>query len=315
MKFKKTRIAIFGANSHIARTLIGSFLQDKDNILHLCTRSPDKASSFLKAIGESGSKNYAIHAGYKDLYKNSYDVLINCVGVGTFRKLKGDYTQYFTVTEDYDNLAINYIRNYRPQALYICFSSGAVYGRGFPAPINENTANNIRVNHVAAEDYYGIVRLNSEAKHRSLKHLKIIDLRLFSYFSRYIDLTDGYFITEIMNYILKNKILITDSVNIVRDYVHPKDLYLIIRKGMNAGRINSAFDVRSSKPVTKKEILDYFSSEYGLKYKIGRDLSHISATGAKNIYYSKYMNAAGIGYKPVFSSMDTIKQESGYILK
>jgi len=103
-------------------------------------------------------------------------------------------------------------------------------------------------------------------------------------------------------------------VNIVRDYIHPEDLFSIIRKCMGARKINAAFDVISTKPVEKKEILDYFSSEYGLKHKIARSLSHGSATGSKNIYCSKYKSAKSIGYKPSFSSMDAIKEESKYIL-
>jgi hypothetical protein len=83
---------------------------------------------------------------------------------------------------------------------------------------------------------------------------------------------------------------------------------------MDVGKINEAFDVTSSKPVEKREILDYFSLEYGLKYEIGRSLSHVSPTGLKNIYCSNYNNVACIGYKPAFSSMDTIKEESKYII-
>lgn len=83
---------------------------------------------------------------------------------------------------------------------------------------------------------------------------------------------------------------------------------------MNAGKINAAFDVISAKPVEKKEILDYFSSVYGLKYKTGRSLDHASATGSKNIYCSHYNKALRIGYKPKYSSMDAIEQESKYIL-
>lgn len=32
------------------------------------------------------------------------------------------------------------------------------------------------------------------------------------------------------------------------------------------------------------------------------------------MYYSKYNNAASIGYKPVFSAMDAIKEEAKYII-
>ena len=282
--------------------------------MHLYTRSPDKVRSFLGAIGRSTEKGYVIHEGYKNFMKSFYDVVINCVGVGTLNKLQGDFTRYFTVTEEYDNLAIGYLRNSHPDALYISFSSGAVYGREFSASVEENTMNSIRVNHIAKEDYYAIARLNAEAKHRAFKNLRIVDLRIFSYFSRFIDLTDGYFITDIMDCILNKKVLITDNVNIVRDYVHPEDIYSIIRKCMNAGKINAAFDAISFKSVEKKEILDYFSYVYGLKYETGRSLGHISATGSKNIYCSNYDNAASIGYKPAFSSMDAIKQESKYIL-
>ena len=117
------------------------------------------------------------------------------------------------------------------------------------------------------EDYYGIVRINAEAKHRAHRNLRIIDLRIFSYFSRYINLTDGYFITDVMEAILDNKVLVTDSTNIVRDYLHPEDLFSMIVKCVHAGKINQAIDVSSSRPVAKQEILDYFTSEYGLKYR------------------------------------------------
>lgn len=311
---KKSKIAILGSTSHIAKGLINNFLNSGDFSLNLYTRSSDKVHSFLGAIGKSPDKDCVIHEGYKNFMKSSHDVVINCVGVGTLNKLRGNYTVYFTVTEEYDNLVIGYLCNSCPNAFYISFSSGAVYGREFLAPVEENTMNSIKVNHVTTEDYCSIARLNSEAKHRAFKDLNIVDLRIFSYFSRFIDLADNYFITEVLDCILNKKVLVTDNVNIVRDYVHPKDLFSIIRKCMDAGKINVAFDVTSVKPVEKREILDYFSLEYGLKYEISRSLSNVSATGSKNIYCSKYNKALGIGYKPKFSSMDAIKEESKYIL-
>ena len=130
----------------------------------------------------------------------------------------------------------------------------------------EGSVNRLQVNHVIPEDYYGIVRINAEAKHRAHCNLRIIDLRIFSYFSRYINLTDGYFITDVMEAILSNKVLVTNSTNIVRDYLHPEDLFAMVVKCIHAGKINQAYDVNSSCPVAKQEILDYFASEYGLKY-------------------------------------------------
>lgn len=311
---KNKKIAILGATSHIAKGLISNFLQDGNFELHLYARSLDKLRDFLDKIGQFGNKNRIIHEGYEDFLKHLYDVVVNCVGVGTLNKLKRDYTSYFTVTEEYDNLVLKYLQNINPNALYINFSSGAVYGRELKKPAEENSVNNIKVNDITKEDYYAIARLNAETKHRAFKNLNIVDLRLFSYFSRFIDLTDGYFITELLNSILKKKTFITDDTNIVRDFVHPHDLFSMIKICIGIGEINTVFDVISVKPAEKKEILDYFSQEYGLKYRTVQSLKKTSATGSKNIYYSKYNKAAQIGYKPVFSSMDTIRQESKYIL-
>lgn len=311
---KKKKIAILGSASHIAKGLIYSFLKSDEFSLYLYARSANKASNFLTSIGKFSSKDCLVSEGFTDFFKHNYDVIINCVGIGTFNKHKGNYSAYFMVTEEYDNLVIAYLRDKCPDALYISFSSGAVYGREFPGPVQENSVNSIRVNHVVAEDYYAIARLNAEAKHRSLKSLKIVDLRLFSYFSKFIDLADGYFITEALNCILNKSTFITDDVNFVRDYVGSEDLFLMIKKCLGAGQINAAFDVTSAKPVEKKEILDYFSSEYGLKYKTDAALKYVSPTGPKKAYYSKYLNAASIGYKPKFNSLDTIKKESEYIL-
>ncbi|MDD2889304.1 MAG: NAD-dependent epimerase/dehydratase family protein [bacterium] len=310
---KKLKIAVLGSNSHIAKGLINNFLQSGGFGLHLYTRSPDKVFSFLTAIGKSTKKNCVIHKGYRDFLKFSYDVVINCVGVGTMNRPGDNYSNYFLVTEKYDNLSIKYLLK-NPDALYISFSSGTVYGREFSAPAEENTINSIRVNHITPEDYYTIARLNAETKHRAFNGLKIIDLRIFAYFSRFINLTDSYFIIEVMNCILNEKMLITDNTNIIRDYIHPKDLFSIIMKCVGAGKINAAFDVRSAKPAGKREILDYFSSEYGLKYRINKLLKYASPTGSKNIYCSNYNNMACISYKPIFGSMDTIREESKYII-
>lgn len=312
---KKPKIAIFGSTSHIAKGLINNFLQSREFSLHLYTRSPNKVRSFLSVLGKYRNNDSVIHEGYNDFLKETYYVLIiNCVGVGTVNKLKGDFSKYFTVTEEYDNLVIRYLCNNCPNTLYISFSSGAIYGKKFSAPVDENAKNSIKVNHILPEDYYAIARLNAEAKHRSFKALNIVDLRLFSYFSRFIDLSDGYFITEVMNAILNKKTLIIDKANIIRDYVHPYDVFSAVKKCISTHRLNDAFDINSAKPVEKKEILDYFASEYGLKYKLGSSLTHATATGKKNVYCSNCKKAQEIGYKPKYSSMETIKQESRYIL-
>jgi nucleoside-diphosphate-sugar epimerase len=312
---EKTQIAILGATSHIAKGLIHNFLRGGTSRLHLYTMSPDAARAFLAKLGIPGGNDVAIHEGYGDFRRHPYDVIVNCVGVGTRKKLADDFTKYFTVIEEYDNLAISSLRHENPDALYVGFSSGAVYGGDFSSPMQENTEHRIRVNHVDKRDYYSIVRLNSEAKHRAFRDLKIVDLRVFAYFSRFLDWTDGYFISDVIDCVLHHKTLTTGNVNFVRDYVHPQDLFALVVKCMEAGRINEAFDATSAQPVEKREILDYFSAAYGLQYVTDPSVNQRSTTGAKQIYYSTYRKAAQIGYQPQFRALDAIVQEAKYILR
>lgn len=314
---EKLKIAIMGATSHIAKGLIYNFLQSEEDKLYLFIRKISKVKEvhrFLNSIETTGAKKCIIYKGYNDFSRYSYDAIINCIGVGTISRLQGDYTKYFTVTEEYDNLVINYLKRHS-KTLYISFSSGAIYGKEFLKPADDNTKNCFQVNNITPEEYYSIARLNVETKHRAFKNLNIVDLRLFSYFSRFADLRDDYFIIEIIKCVLDKKLFKTDKSNIIRDYLHPRDLFSAIKRCIEIGKINGAFDIVSRKPASKWEIINYFSSEYDLKYKIIPSFKYTSATGSKKKYYSASKNALYIGYRPKFTSMDTIKEESKYILK
>lgn len=310
---KKKDVAIMGATSHIAKTLIERFLRHGGFRLHLYTRSPRRLGAFL-AAGLAAEGNCVVHKGYSRLLAGRHDVLINCVGVGTGAKLRGDYTKWFTVSEEYDNLALSCLKSRPAGTLYISFSSGAVYGSCLSAPAGKDTANILKVNNISSADYYGIARLNSEAKHRSFSGLNIVDLRVFSYFSRHIDLSDGYFMSELVNAALRGKEFRTTAGNIRRDYVHPDDLFRLVCKCMAAGRLNAAFDVYSARPVSKSGILAFFKRRYGVVPVKSRAPGKGSATGAKNLYYSSFHSAGRLGYAPRFTSLRTIMAESEAII-
>jgi nucleoside-diphosphate-sugar epimerase len=307
-------VVIIGATSHIAKGLINQFFQKEDLHLYLFSRSPDKVQQFVDSIKIDRVCKCDIYSDYDIFHSFSYDVVINCIGVETRNKNNCDFTRYFSVTEEFDNMVIEYLRNRNPDSLYISLSSGAVYGRGFLTPVEESSVNCLNVNQVVPEDYYGIARINAETKHRSYNNLRIIDLRIFSYFSRFINLSDGYFITDVMQSILNKEVLVTDSANIVRDYLNPLDLFEMIAKCTITKRLNMVFDVNSLRPVAKQDILDYFAGEYGLRYEKHDFSKNSSATGLKMNYYSTNNRACCVGYLPRFSSLETIKSEANYIL-
>lgn len=311
MEGLKKKIAILGATSHIAKGLIYNFNMGGNYELFLFARSLERVQDFLRSIHYG--KNISLK-NFGELNDGKYDVIINCIGISSASDFKERISSYFRLTEQFDNLVLDYLDNH-PDTLYINFSSGAAYGTDFSEPVNESTFSRWDINNITESDFYGIAKLNSEAKHRTLKHLKIVDLRIFSYFSRFINLKSKFLISEILSCVRNNKEFVTGPDNIVRDYIHPKDIFALIERCMEMEKNNDVFDVYSLKPVTKVEILDYFNKRYGLRYVIKNDLGVLSPTGTKCNYYSNSRKAQKIGYLPRFTALKSIIQESEEILK
>jgi nucleoside-diphosphate-sugar epimerase len=307
------KIAILGATSHIAKGLIYNFLKDakrENQHLFLFARRPEKVKSFLK---ENGLKGHCVVSGFRDFNKSAFDAIINCVGIGNPADLKDNIGSIFSLTEEFDNLIMKYVINHK-NTCYLNFSSGAVYGNDFSEPAVNNYSRKLSVNNLKQEDYYGIAKLNSEMKHRAYGDLNIVDIRIFSYFSRFVDLEAGYFITDLISALKNDAEFVTDSSDFVRDYLHPLDLFRLIGLIIKKKGYNGAIDAYSSKPVNKFKILKYFTKEYGLRYKI-KELDIYCPTGKKNPDYSSFYKARQFGYVPSFSSLETISGESKHLLE
>lgn len=298
------KIAILGSTGHIAKSLINIFCKESGYELFLFSRNPEKVDEFMNNYDKS-YHNCLIQ--WFDAY--DYDVIINCIGIGNPAKIDA---YVFSLTEGYDNIILTYLRSH-PNTLYINFSSGAVYGGEWRSPVNESSYVTLNMNNVADKDFYGIAKLYSEAKHRTLKKFNIVDLRVFGYFSRFIDLQYPYFLCDVIKCVKNNTVLETTQNIMRRDYVNPEDLFYLIEICIEQKQINDVFDVYSLDYADKTEILEYFVHEYGLKCTIGH--KHISsATGSKTNYYSNNRKAEKIGYTPKYSSLDTIKEEAKYLL-
>lgn len=305
------KIAILGATSHIAKGLVYNFIREDDYKLFLFARSPEKVKEFLKVNGLKGDISLS---GFSGFATKEYDFIINCVGVGTPNKVRNNPSSVFTITEKYDSMILKYLSKFAKTG-YLNFSSGAVYGGIFKDPAGDSSLHNILVNNFNWQDYYGIAKINSEAKHRAQKDLNIVDIRVFAYFSRFIDLKAGYFLTELIENIRQGDEFITSSCDFIRDYLHPCDLFDLIKLTMARRPFNTALDAYSRAVVSKFELLEYFSKNYGLKYRIDEKLNFSCPTGEKNVYYSNSRKAAGLGYKPSYTSIDAIMKEVSFILE
>ena len=305
------KIAILGGTSHIAKSLIDNYLRQGKDELSLFVRSRERMEKFLTEIGRSGK---AAAKSFDELDGDKYDLLINCVGIRLSGDVENHISSIFELTEKYDDLAINYLIDH-PAALYLNFSSGAVFGSAFDRPVDESSQARWDANNIKETDYYGIAKLHSEAKHRSLKALNIIDIRNFGYFSRFIDLELKYFMSELISCVKNKQEFITDKQNMVRDYIHPDDLFLLVNKCVEKGKLNDVFDAYSLKPAAKFEIIEYFVGRYGLRYKVKENVNISSITGQKNQYYSTSKKAQKIGYRPHYTTMEAIAQEAELILQ
>lgn len=297
MDLRNKRIAILGATSHIAKGLALNFLKDGSGEVFLFSRVPGKVSRFLKEYApEKGWHN----DGFKEFRNGKYDVVINCVGLGAPSRISREGANIFSLTEKFDDLVLRYLKLH-PRAVYINFSSGAVH--------------TITPGVLKPEHFYGIAKLYQEAKHRVLTEFNIVDIRVFSYFSRFIDLDSGYFLTELIKCIKRGSVFVTTPCDFTRDFLSSEDLYRLVRLVIRARPFNDVVEAYSSKTVSKFELLDYFSRKHSLRYKVKQGVRLNCPTGRKDKYFSTSNKAKVLlGYKPKFSSLQTVMKEAGYLL-
>lgn len=306
------RIAILGATGHIAKGLIYSYSKSEQTELFLFARSIDRLNEFLKEIDCFQGANITTNT-FDTFNLYNYDVIINCVGMGNPTKDKNELYSIFRVTESFDNLVLYYLETHK-NCIYINFSSGAAYGTEFNLPVDEKSVSIININNLTDEFFYSISKINAEAKHRAYKEFRIVDIRVFGYFSRFINQESSYLLNDIISCVKNKKCLRTSRSNIIRDYVNMKDLRQLIDKCILNSPTNDVFDVYSLKPISKFEIIEYFEKEYGLRYEIDDNITFTNVTGSKSNYFSNNNKAQQIGYIPELTSLDAISEEVRYIL-
>ena len=172
MKFsnEEKNIAIFGATGHIAKNLIYQFSKNTEHNLFLFSRNQTKLKKFTSSINANKNIDYRT---YDDLYSQSFDVIINCIGISDPFEISKYGNELLTLSERYDDLIIDYLKkNHFCQ--YLNFSSGVIYGN-FSQPPNDETMPNMSENSITDSDYT-LSKIRSEAKHRLIPSLKIIDI-------------------------------------------------------------------------------------------------------------------------------------------
>ena len=306
---KQKNIAIFGSTGHIGKNLISFFIKNNDFKIFLFSRDIKKFESLKMIFSDTMSFNT-----YDDFGKNEYDVIINCVGISNPNAFEKNSRSIFEIAEFYDTMVLDYLKNF-PTTLYINLSSGAVFSREFDKPVDDSSTYKFDVNGINKGEMYSISKMYLESKHRSLPDLNIVDLRIFGFFSRFIDVNAGFFMSELLQALKNKSEFITDKKDFVRDYVNPKDFYDLTKNCIANKKINDVFDVYSKEIISKFQILEECFNKFDLKFKLVEKIESISPTGVKKNYYSLSRKAEKINYSPQFSSLETILNESSLFLE
>ena len=304
------KIAILGSTGHIGKNLTYYFGKEENYELFLFTRDEKRGTNI--SVECELKNNFSIR-NYNEFSDSKYDVVINCVGLSDPAKIESSQGKILKTTETFDILTLEYLKNFSETKL-INFSSGIVYGGEFSFPITDTVLIDETYNYKNIKSEYALSKINSEIRHRASKHLNIIDLRLFSFFSRFMDLESKFFMSEVVSSIKENKTLFTDNTNFYRDYIHPKDLFSYVKKCIYGDSLNDVFDLCSKRPIGKFELLNFLKEKYGLQYEINSRVKFSNPTGFKRNYYSESRKAESLGYKPEYSSIDTILDELSFII-
>jgi len=305
------RIAILGATSQIARDLIVSFSAAEDKHLHLFARRPDEVTKWLAMIGLTG--RYPVD-DFPEFSRQGFDVVINFVGVGNPAQAVAMGNAIFDITLRFDEMVLDYLHAH-PACRYLFLSSGAVYGSNFNEPANRETPAVVAINNLASHEWYGVAKLHAECRHRAYPELAIIDIRVFNYFSRTLDISARFLITDILRAIRDNSVLRTSPDYIVRDFMHPSDFYKLVSALLAAPATNAAADCYTLAPIDKLTLLAAMQEKFGLQYEITAATTAVNATGVKPHYYSLNKRAADFGYTPSLTSLDGVLREAKAILQ
>jgi nucleoside-diphosphate-sugar epimerase len=305
------RIAILGATSQIAKDLVLSFCAQSSHELVLYARRPEVVSQWLTSVGLAGRYAVADFAAFST--DEHFDAILNFVGVGNPAQAAAMGATIFDVTLKYDEMALDYVRQH-PDCRYIFLSSGAAYGASFDEPANSETKASIGINDLQPQDWYGVAKLHAECRHRSLAHLRIVDIRVFNYFSHTQDLGARFLITDILRSIQDKTVLLISPDYIMRDFVHPADFYRLTDAILFSNISNEVVDCYSRAPIDKPTLLTAMKENFGLRYEVKAATACINATGSKPHYYSLNTRAAKFGFHPEFTSLEGIMMEIRLIL-
>ncbi len=288
----KYRVALLGATGYIGRSLLAT--APTELVIIPFSRNAEKGKTTLISYGIVMKDMQ----DYSDFLQKEFDIVINATGIGSPKKLTADPQAVFLVTEEMDNLLFQYLEKH-PKTSVFNISSGSVK----------------ELIETGKTSDYSRAKYESEKRHRDRNDFAIIDLRVFAFISRWLDLEESFFISEVAKCLLNKETFVTNQNDMIRDYYSASDIWDVISFLQKLPPTNTVYDMQSRSPISKFELLTNLSKHLGLQYKITSDILNQSPTGAKNVYYSKSTALSELGFSPKKTSLENIEYELNKLLQ
>lgn len=291
-----TLVAILGANGHIGSALAHHYAARPGFRLELYSRQPMSPEFSENGLSASSIR----HRTMDELERCQPDILVNAIGIGDPARARKAGAAFYDLTMRIED-QIDRIADTHPSCLTVFLSSGAIYGAFDSGPVDEHSPARVALNGLRPQDWYGAAKIAAELRHRAQPNRRMLDIRVFGFVSRFLDLSTGYLVCDIVNAIKAGRAMKTNAQDIVRDYIGPAELAAIVDAGALHGTINRAVDTYSREPVGKFALLESLR-EQGLAWSVEDD----PVPSSRGHYWSRHRGAEEIGYSPTRKAADIV---------
>jgi nucleoside-diphosphate-sugar epimerase len=268
--------AVLGASGYIGASLARTWREPVGGQLVLFARRPEvlnqpwAADLQRRPIAEFDAAQFGL--------------TVNAIGAGDPGKVAELGAEILDVTRDWDQRILSRLR---PNGRYVFLSSGAVYLGQAGGP-------------------YGEAKRTAEARHRRFAAQAVLDVRVFGYADPTLDLSGGFFLSQLARSAATGAPFRTSRSDMVRDYAGAAELSDLICAWLAWGAPNVALDLYTLAPVSKLELLDLAQRDFGVAVEWVSTLE-APPTGEKPRYASNDHAAERIGYRPRRRSLDVVR--------
>lgn len=221
-------------------------------------------------------------ATYADFDARNFDLVLNLIG-GHQGSLSKDKREAIV---DFDTKMLKACD--AELVPYVHLSSGAVFG-----PLAEPATRHTLSAGTGVLSDYGSLKVDLESNHQQEreKGVQVSDLRLFSFAAPIFLREANYFLASALRATKSQNVMEVDATSFLRDFVGPAEVFMALQSILEAGT-HGTFNLFSSRPVTKLEILESLSQAFGLQVR------QVESDSAKHEVYCAEEDSALRGYAP-----------------